>query len=54
MVAFDNMFCCSKKTPQNIQILLFVLSDDVPSRRLALSLVAHNHGAVREATVGMG
>ena len=53
-VAFDNMFCCSKKNPQNIQILMFVLSDDVPSRRLAMSLVAYNNGAVREAAEGMG
>ena len=54
LFAFDNMFCCSKKNPQNIQILMFVLSDDVPSRRLAMSLVAYNNGAVREAAEGMG
>ena len=39
------------KTPQNIQILLSV---DVPSRRLAMPLVARNNGAGRDAAVGIG
>ena len=51
LFAFDNMFCSSMKTPQNIQILLCV---DAPSRRLAMPLVARDNGAGRDAAVGMG